>query len=163
MPSNCAYRHRDFVLSRNWSPLQAEPDGPRRCAASPYARACLERAWGCQAADGGLAHAIGAGQIGLHSAFRESLDGFFPLVRGQLYRAPKFHATRLRSVHYAPGITRIRVGALQRPIAGYHPGVNSAATIAGFIVHFCGRAIDLSELTTAYEDAMAADGNQCPQ
>jgi hypothetical protein len=27
MPSNCAYRHRDFVLSRNWSPLQAEPDG----------------------------------------------------------------------------------------------------------------------------------------
>jgi hypothetical protein len=38
---------------------------------------------------------MGAGQIGLHSAFRESLDGFFPLVRGQLQRAAKSHATGL--------------------------------------------------------------------
>jgi hypothetical protein len=45
-----------------------------------------------------LAHAVGAGQIGLHGAIRESLDSFFPLVRGQLHRTPKFHPTGLRSL-----------------------------------------------------------------
>jgi hypothetical protein len=44
-----------------------------------------------------LAHAIGASQIGLHSAFHESLNGFFPLMGGRLQRAAKSYATGLRS------------------------------------------------------------------
>jgi hypothetical protein len=45
-------------------------------------RACLERARSRQPANGRLAHAIGPRKIGLHSAFRESLNGLPALMRG---------------------------------------------------------------------------------
>jgi hypothetical protein len=77
---------------------EAEPDGPRRGAASPYARAWLERARGCQAANGGLAHAVGARQISLRNALGKPLDCLLPLVRGQLERTPESHATGLCSL-----------------------------------------------------------------
>ena len=43
----------------------------------------------------GLAHTVGPREIGLRSAFRESLDSLLPLVAGQSRRAPKTHATGL--------------------------------------------------------------------
>ena len=42
-----------------------------------------------------LAYAVGPREIGLRSAFRESLDSLLPLVAGQSRRAPKTHATGL--------------------------------------------------------------------
>jgi hypothetical protein len=53
-----------------------------------------------------LANTIGASQIGLHGALRESLDGFFPLVRGQLQRMAKSHATGLCSLAAVVGTTK---------------------------------------------------------
>jgi hypothetical protein len=44
---------------------------------------------------GGLAHVVVPREIGLRSAFRESLDSLLPLVAGQSRRAPKTHATVL--------------------------------------------------------------------
>jgi hypothetical protein len=73
----------------------AEPHGARFISLSRAGRAFLERAGRCQATDGCLADAIGAGQIGLHSALRESPDSFFPLVCGQLQRPAKSYATGL--------------------------------------------------------------------
>ena len=43
----------------------------------------------------GLAHTVGPREIGLRSAFRESLDSLLPLVAGQSRRAPRTHATGL--------------------------------------------------------------------
>ena len=42
-----------------------------------------------------LAYAIGPREIGLRSAFRESLDGFLALMHGQNRGPPKAHATGL--------------------------------------------------------------------
>src|SRR5262245_34710527 len=58
-------------------------------------RALLERAGGSQPADRRLAHAIGPGQIGLHSALRELLQHLSALVGRQLLRAAEFHAAGL--------------------------------------------------------------------
>src|SRR5208337_4401079 len=43
----------------------------------------------------GLAHTIGPREIGLRSAFRESLDGFLALMWGQDRRTPKTHPAGL--------------------------------------------------------------------
>jgi integrase len=77
----------DARTRRDFSRRASLGDGP----------ACLERAGRCQPANGRLAHAVGAGQIGLCSAFCKPLDCLLPLVRGQLERAPKTYTTRLRS------------------------------------------------------------------
>jgi hypothetical protein len=68
-----------------------------------------------------LAHAIGAGQIGLHSALRESLDGFFPSVRGQLQRTAKSHETGLCSLAAVVGTSpdQFALGAsIREPCSG---------------------------------------------
>jgi hypothetical protein len=60
-----------------------------------YAPATLACAKGSGCNLDSLAHTVGAREIGLRSAFRESLDGLLPLVAGQSRRAPKTHATGL--------------------------------------------------------------------
>src|SRR5262249_9384409 len=58
-------------------------------------RALLERAGGSQPADRRLAHTIGPGQIGLHSALREPLEDFLALVGRQLLRTAEANTARL--------------------------------------------------------------------
>src|SRR6516165_10879715 len=58
-------------------------------------RALLERAGGGQPADRRLAHAIGPGQIGLHSALCELLQHLSALVGRQLLRATELDAAGL--------------------------------------------------------------------
>jgi hypothetical protein len=50
-----------------------------------------------------LAHTVGPREIGLRSAFSESLDGFLPLMASQDRRATKPHATSLGAL---PALTR---------------------------------------------------------
>src|SRR5215831_14908754 len=72
----------------------------RSLIASPGAdgRAVLERAGSREPANRGLAHTVGARQIGLHSAVSEPLEGLLALVGCQLDRAAEFHATGLRTL-----------------------------------------------------------------
>src|SRR5262249_39635314 len=58
-------------------------------------RAALERAGSREPANRGLAHTVGARQIGLHSALREPLESLLALVGCQLDRAAEFHASGL--------------------------------------------------------------------
>jgi hypothetical protein len=55
----------------------------------------LERAGSREPANRGLAHTVGARQIGLHSAVSEPLEGLLALVGCQLDRAAEFHASGL--------------------------------------------------------------------
>src|SRR5262249_33245164 len=65
------------------------------CRASQADRAGLERAGSREPANRGLAHTVGARQIGLHSAVSEPLEGLLALVGCQLDRAAEFHASGL--------------------------------------------------------------------
>ena len=66
------------------------------CRASQADRGVLERAGSREPANRGLAHTVGARQIGLHSPVSESLEGLLlALVGCQLDRAAEFHATGL--------------------------------------------------------------------
>jgi len=65
------------------------------CRASQADRAVLERAGSREPANRGLAHTVGARQIGLHSAVSEPLEGLLALVGCQLDRAAEFHASGL--------------------------------------------------------------------
>ena len=58
-------------------------------------RAVLERAGSREPANRGLAHTVGARQIGLHSAVSEPLESLLALVGCQLDRAAEFHALGL--------------------------------------------------------------------
>jgi hypothetical protein len=58
-------------------------------------RACLERARCSKPANGRLRDAVGSRKIGLHGAFRETLDNFLPLVRRERLRTPEFDSTGL--------------------------------------------------------------------
>src|SRR5262245_14836930 len=57
--------------------------------------AVLERAGSREPANRGLAHTVGARQIGLHSAVSEPLEGLLALVGCQFDRAAEFHASGL--------------------------------------------------------------------
>src|SRR5215471_13425712 len=65
------------------------------CRASQADRAVLERAGSREPANRGLAHTVGARQIGLHSAVSEPLESLLALVGCQLDRAAEFHASGL--------------------------------------------------------------------
>src|SRR5262245_35311148 len=54
-------------------------------------------------ADRALAHAVGAREIGLRSAFPKALDGLAPLVRGQDSGPPEFHTVGLGSLAAVAG------------------------------------------------------------
>jgi len=60
------------------------------------------KGWGLQAANGGLAHAVGTGQIGLHSAFCESLDGRREQLTRPVLLAIGYHAVPLSQFDSGP-------------------------------------------------------------
>src|SRR5262249_30320825 len=70
-------------------------------ASSRADRACLERAWRSQPANGRLRDTVGAGQLCLRGALREALHGLTALMGCERRRATEAHALRLRAV--APG------------------------------------------------------------
>src|SRR5262249_4876436 len=81
--------------------------------ASKPARAALERAGSREPANRGLAHTVGARQIGLHSAVSEPLEGLLALVGCQLDRAAEFHASGLGAL----AALRLPVGEAARAAA----------------------------------------------
>jgi hypothetical protein len=72
-----------------------EAPGATSCRASQANRAVLERAGSREPATRGLAHTVGARQIGLHSPVSEPPEGLLALVRYKLDGAAEFHASGL--------------------------------------------------------------------
>ena len=79
---------------------------PQVCRSQGDHACALERAR-LQPRYRGLAHTIGPREIGLRSAFRESLDGLLTLMRGQNRGPPKTHATGL--ARFLPSPVRARI------------------------------------------------------
>src|SRR5262249_40035964 len=75
----------------------------RPCVQIGADRACLERAWRSQPANGRLRDAVGAGQLCLRGALREALHGLTPLMGCERRRATEAHALRLRAVAAGAG------------------------------------------------------------
>jgi hypothetical protein len=93
---------------------------------------CLERAGRCQPANGRLAHAIGPGQIGLHSAFRESLDGLLALMGGQLHTGrPNRTPRAFAPLRPSPDLTNAASQAEDFPMSLLHSTCCRAATPNG--------------------------------